>query len=43
MEKEKHSAYKSMRLKGNKTTPEGKKDLIRWKNESWKNLTASSD
>tara|TARA_R110000868_G_scaffold322_1_gene2641 strand:+ start:192 stop:509 length:318 start_codon:yes stop_codon:yes gene_type:complete len=37
---EKHSAYKSMRLKGNKTTPEGKADLIRWKNEKWVNLTA---
>jgi hypothetical protein len=41
--KMKHSAYKSMRLgqlKLNKTTPEKKKDLIRWKNEKWENLTA---
>jgi hypothetical protein len=37
---EKHSAYKSMRLKGNKTTPQEKADLIRWKNEKWINLTA---
>ena len=37
---EKHSAYRSMRLKGNKTTPQEKADLIRWKNEKWINLTA---
>lgn len=29
-----------MRLKGNKTTPQEKADLIRWKNEKWVNLTA---
>lgn len=34
------SAYASMRLKGNKPTAEGRKDLIRWKNEKWINLTA---
>ena len=37
---EKHSAYRSMRLKGNKTTPQEKADLIRWENEKWQNLTA---
>jgi len=37
---EKHSAYKSMKLKGNKTTPEAKADLVRWGNEKWVNLTA---
>lgn len=37
---EKHSAYKSMKIKGNKTTPQEKQDLIRWGNERWINLTA---
>jgi hypothetical protein len=37
---EKHSAYKSMKTKGNKTTPQEKKDLIRWGDEKWINLTA---
>jgi hypothetical protein len=37
---EKHSAYKSMRTKGNKTSAEDKANLIRWKNERWINLTA---
>ena len=37
---EKHSAYKSMKTKGNKTTPKEKADLIRWGNEKWINLTA---
>jgi hypothetical protein len=34
------SAYASMRLKGNKTTPKEKADLIRWTKEKWINLTA---
>jgi hypothetical protein len=37
---EKHSAYKSMKTKGNKTTLQEKADLIRWGNEKWVNLTA---
>lgn len=37
---EKHSAYKSMKTKNNKTTPEARVDLIRWSNEKWLNLTA---
>jgi hypothetical protein len=37
---EKHSAYKSMKTKNNKTTPEARADLIRWTNEKWLNLTA---
>lgn len=37
---EKHSAYKSMKLKGNKTTPQEKKDLIDWGRAKWINLTA---
>ena len=41
----KPSAYRSMRLKKaglNKTkpSPQATKDLIRWKNEKWQNLTA---
>lgn len=41
--KMKPSAYKSMMLSRfglSKSTPEKKKDLIRWKNEKWQNLTA---
>ena len=34
------SAYDSMRLQGNVTTPEAKADLIRWGRERWLNLTA---
>ena len=34
------SAYASMRLKNNKTTPKEKADLIRWTKEKWINLTA---
>lgn len=37
---EKHSAYKSMKLKNNKTTPQEKADLIDWGREKWINLTA---
>jgi len=37
---EKHSAYRSMKIKGNVTTPEEKADLIRWGKEKWLNLTA---
>jgi hypothetical protein len=37
---EKHSAYRSMKLKGNKTTEKERLDLIRWINEKWINLTA---
>lgn len=37
---EKHSAYRSMKLKNNKTTPEEKKNLIIWGREKWINLTA---
>ena len=36
----KHSAYSSMKLKNNKTTPQETRDLIRWGNEKWINLTA---
>jgi hypothetical protein len=36
----KHSAYASMNIKGNITTPEEKADLIRWGREKWLNLTA---
>lgn len=41
--KMKPSAYRSMmlgKLGLSKTTPEKKKDLLRWKNEKWENLTA---
>lgn len=34
------SAYASMRLKGNVTSPEAKADLVRWGREKWLNLTA---
>lgn len=37
---EKHSAYKSMKIKGNKTTPQEKQNLINWTREKWINLTA---
>lgn len=37
---EKHSAYKSMKLKNNKTTPQEKTNLINWGKEKWINLTA---
>jgi hypothetical protein len=43
IKKMKPSAYKSMMLGKvglSKTTPQKKKDLIRWKNEKWENLTA---
>jgi hypothetical protein len=41
--KMKNSAYKSMmmgKLGLSKSTPEKKKDLLRWKKEKWINLTA---
>lgn len=40
--KMKPSAYRSMlmgKLNISKTTPEKEKDLLRWKNEKWQNLT----
>jgi hypothetical protein len=43
IKKMKNSAYKSMMLgkvRLTKTSPQKKKDLIRWKNEKWENLTA---
>jgi hypothetical protein len=43
IKKMKPSAYKSMmmgKLGLTKTTPKKKKDLIRWKNEKWVNLSA---